>query len=320
MVLAFGVGAPLGVRAQLQQLQQQQQQLGVERAGGERRGVAGGALKPHGGRAGAGVTKGTTYAGGAIWKIKIKICLDAPHQSPIDLRTDIWQSWTVSKNDVTAKLQTPRLKFAANPTFQGKRTRPGGPFSFPQVASDAEPAIRMLLPNGFVYKFLQFHFHTSSSEHALRGEKGIAEVHFVFGLDKEASADRPVWAGDNAPSNAVVGVLYRESPNPCQWTETVLKSLPNPNAPEAGGQPLKAGSLKDFVPTFEKAAYFNYMGSLTTPPCSEGILWFVFSRTAQMTMDQMARLQAVQGGANWRPLQLSGKERGSRYYMPVTEL
>ena len=52
--------------------------------------------------------------------------------------------------------------------------------------------------------------------------------------------------------------------------------------------------------------YYRYEGSLTTPPCSEGVRWFVLKRPAKASAEQLALVQQVLGHPNNRPVQPVG--------------
>ena len=57
----------------------------------------------------------------------------------------------------------------------------------------------------------------------------------------------------------------------------------------------------------EDRRYYTYMGSLTTPPCSEGVLWLVLKQPAQMSAEQLAVFAKLYP-MNARPIQqVSGR-------------
>jgi carbonic anhydrase len=113
--------------------------------------------------------------------------------------------------------------------------------------------------DGRVFDLLQFHFHTPS-EHTIAGEHYPLEVHLVH----------------QGPTGklAVIGVLYdigaESKPLAALW----------PPWPRKAGVADKLA--KPFDPTSllpETRTVYRYTGSLTTPPCSEGVLWNVMRRT-----------------------------------------
>lgn len=143
--------------------------------------------------------------------------------------------------------------------------------------------------NGQNFELKQFHFH-SPSEHMLDGRHYPLEVHFVH------------KALDN--SLLVVGVFVKEGKeNP------LLKSICT-NAPadksklvHVMGQSINA---LDFIPSLEE--YFNYVGSLTTPPFTEGVNWIIMRKTLEASADQIKKIQKILKDPNNRPLQpLNGR-------------
>jgi carbonic anhydrase len=96
---------------------------------------------------------------------------------------------------------------------------------------------------------------------------------------------------------AVVAVLLSRGS-----AQSVVQNVWN-NLPLEKGEELAARTPlnpADLLPT--ERAYFTYMGSLTTPPCSEGVLWMVMKNPVQVSPEQIgifARLYPM----NARPVQ-----------------
>jgi len=96
---------------------------------------------------------------------------------------------------------------------------------------------------------------------------------------------------------AVVAVLLERGS-----AQPIVQNVWN-NLPLEKGEELAARStinLNDLLPA--ERNYFTYMGSLTTPPCSEGVLWMVMKQPVQMSGEQIgifARLYPM----NARPIQ-----------------
>ncbi|MCB1997552.1 MAG: carbonic anhydrase family protein, partial [Rhodoferax sp.] len=132
------------------------------------------------------------------------------------------------------------------------------------------------------YELLQFHFHRPSEER-INGRQYELSVHLVH-KDPEGRL-------------AVVGVvLERGAAQPV--VQQVWNNLPlEKNAPMPAPEAIDPSAL---LPT--DRGYFTYMGSLTTPPCSEGVLWMVMQQPVQASPDQIhifSRLYPM----NARPIQ-----------------
>lgn len=142
---------------------------------------------------------------------------------------------------------------------------------------------------GVRYDLLQFHVHTPS-EHALDGKLTELEIHFVH---KSAAGQL-----------AVVGVFVEEGGENTAakplWDH--LSALATSGATFANTTELNAIRL---LPSDQTT--FRYDGSLTTPPCTEGVKWNVMVKPIEMSKAQIAALHSVLEGNN-RPLQpLNGR-------------
>jgi carbonic anhydrase len=141
------------------------------------------------------------------------------------------------------------------------------------------------------YALAQFHVH-APSENFLDGEQYPLEVHFVH------------QAADG--SRAVIGVLFDEGPADPQL-QKIIAAIPD----EEGGHATVAGlNLRSLIPGGRS---YRFSGSLTTPPCSEGIAWHVMGRVRSASLAQLAAFgERYSGeefpGGNRRPLQpLNGR-------------
>ena len=139
------------------------------------------------------------------------------------------------------------------------------------------------------YALQQFHFHMPSEE-MIDGKPFAMVAHLVH-----KSEDGRL---------AVVAVLFQEgAANPA--LATVLAHLPG----AAGKEEAPAGVDVDVTRLLPaNASYITYQGSLTTPPCTEGVTWYVLRTPATASKEQIA-LFARRYPHNARPVQpLDGRE------------
>jgi len=145
-------------------------------------------------------------------------------------------------------------------------------------------------------ELLQYHFHTPS-EHAFDGARTTMEVHLVH---------KVVGTG----GVAVIGVMINNGaifPNPAMQTALVY-------APSATNELFLAPITVDpntLLPSETRPGhrpYVHYSGSLTTPPCSEGVEWFVMTTPIKVSDRQVIEFMQYVGhgdtlGLNSRPVQ-----------------
>jgi carbonic anhydrase len=134
-----------------------------------------------------------------------------------------------------------------------------------------------------VYKLTQFHFHHPSEEH-INGEKFDMVAHLVH-ADAEGHL-------------AVVAVLFKQgAANPL--LDTLWKNIP-PEKEKTVTLPDLSINVKDLLPA--DLGYYTFTGSLTTPPCSEGVTWYVLKETATLSPEQLASFAKLYPADN-RPIQ-----------------
>lgn len=133
------------------------------------------------------------------------------------------------------------------------------------------------------YDLKQFHFH-SPSEHTIDGKHLDMVAHFVH--------------ADANGNLAVVGVLFKEGrENP------VLKQLwAHLPGHSGGGHTISSLTVNpaDLLP--DNTAHYHYTGSLTTPPCSEGVNWNVMTSPVEASAEQITAFTRL-FTKNIRPVQ-----------------
>ena len=139
--------------------------------------------------------------------------------------------------------------------------------------------------DGVPYALSQFHFH-SPSEHTVNGNSYAVELHLVHLAENGALAVIGVLVAGGA-ENAALAPLLAALPS----RENKVVRLRDPYDPSG------------LLPADRRA--FRYSGSLTTPPCTEGVSWLVMATPIQASGPQIAALARALEGNN-RPVQLRG--------------
>lgn len=137
--------------------------------------------------------------------------------------------------------------------------------------------------DGTQFNLKQFHFH-APSENQINGKSYPMEAHLVH-ADKDGNL-------------AVVGVMIEEG--------TEIKALTDAWAkiPKTAGAPVALPSrvmAEGLLP--ENRDYYRFNGSLTTPPCSEGVRWLVMKNTITASKAQIDTFKQALHEPNNRPLQ-----------------
>lgn len=136
---------------------------------------------------------------------------------------------------------------------------------------------------GETYNLLQFHFH-ALSEHTMAGQHAPMEVHFVH-----QSADGVY---------AVVGVMMNRGAASAAYEPVGSRAPGEPGQTSAThGEMINA---IDMLPA--DRSYYRYDGSFTTPPCTEGVKWFVLATPVELSDAQLGAFEAIYHN-NYRPVQ-----------------
>ncbi|WP_013324880.1 carbonic anhydrase [Gloeothece verrucosa] len=132
------------------------------------------------------------------------------------------------------------------------------------------------------YELMQFHFHTPS-EHTINKKVAKMELHLVH-KNEEGEI-------------AVIGILIQQGQE-----HPLIKKIWQYISPEQGEKNFANVIInaKDFIPVDQ--SYYNYIGSLTTPPCTEGVNWFVFKTPLKVSPQQIQQFTQIYQ-LNARPVQ-----------------
>ncbi len=165
------------------------------------------------------------------------------------------------------------------------------------IEEEYEPGSSLMV-NGVEYGLSQFHFH-SLSEHTVGDRHAAIELHAVF--------------ADPASNNkAVVGQLFVIGRANRFVAELLAHGLPTKSGEEVH-DPTQMINVADALT--KTSRYYTYPGSLTTPPCTETVTWFVLHEYAQLSSEQLDAFRHILGN-NFRPLQ---KQNGRTILSTVGE-
>jgi len=136
--------------------------------------------------------------------------------------------------------------------------------------------------SGEKYSLLQFHFHTPS-EHEINDRASAMELHLVHRNEAGKLAVVGVMLNEGK-SNPLIAEIWKQIPNIGE-TQTISDRLIN---------------AENLLPS--NKAYYSYSGSLTTPPCSEGVSWNIFVEPITVSEEQIATFTKIYQ-VDARPLQ-----------------
>lgn len=140
-----------------------------------------------------------------------------------------------------------------------------------------------LMISGHQYELKQFHFH-SPSENLIEGDSFPMEAHFVH--------------SDAEGNLAVVAVMFNVGEENKELDKAWSVMPDHADMSQATDALVSAAAL---LP--ENHDYYRFNGSLTTPPCSEGVTWVVMKTADEASMAQIQTFLANLHHTNNRPVQ-----------------
>lgn len=154
-----------------------------------------------------------------------------------------------------------------------------------QIAAEAAGRLQSA---GSTYDLLQVHFH-APSEHLIDGRPVPVEAHFVHKAEDGRLAVLGVFLVEGAENPALAAML------------------PYMPVTETPAQTFQAVSIDLNTLLPENRSVYRYGGSLTTPPCTEGVAWHVFEVPVTASKAQIEQFTHILHG-NARPVQpLNGR-------------
>ncbi|MFT6987642.1 MAG: carbonic anhydrase, partial [Psychromonas sp.] len=137
--------------------------------------------------------------------------------------------------------------------------------------------------DGLQFDLLQVHFHAPSENH-INGISYPLEAHLVH-ADKEGKL-------------TVVAVMYEVG------AENATLAGAWSQLPKHAGDQYKLNTELDINGLLPKNRdYYRFNGSLTTPPCSEGVRWLVLKESVAVSAAQVKAFSSALTGPNNRPIQ-----------------
>ncbi|XP_023019927.1 carbonic anhydrase 2 [Leptinotarsa decemlineata] len=233
-----------------------------------------------------------------FWGERYQNCGHGKLQSPID----------IEETDVIVQKFPPLIFKNFDEPLESVHLKNNGHTVVVSISGGAVPSISGG-PLAGTYNFSQLHFHwgktdEEGSENLINNQSFPLELHMVmFKTDHGSFAE----AANETDGLAVLSFLYiatsEDNENYEQFAEQLLLVQDVGSSVDING----FVSLDDFTTT-DRNHYFTYRGSLTTPPCSEVVIWIEFKNTIKLSHNQLQEFRELSGQEgklehNFRPIQ-----------------
>jgi carbonic anhydrase len=214
--------------------------------------------------------------------------------------------WTYQQTEQWGKLDPAYSSCAVGRTQSPIDVRNAKPADLPGLKVDYKDVPLNIIDNGHTiqvnypsgstftvgkssYTLKQFHFHHPAEEH-INGQSFSLVAHLVH-ADAEGHL-------------AVIAVLF-ETGAASALLDTLWKNIPAEKE-KAQNVPSVSVQAGDLLPKMR--GYFTFAGSLTTPPCTEGVTWYILRSHSTLSPEQVDAFAKIYPG-NARPIQpTNGRE------------
>jgi len=221
----------------------------------------------HGGHTSWGYTGHTGPGNWGDLSEKFQMCKIGSSQSPIDIRYD----------DLVKTRALEEINFSYN---RGAESVVNNGHTI-QVNVQEGNSIYI---DGIRFELKQFHFHTPS-ENEIQGKSFPLEAHFVH-ISSDGKIAVVAVLFEYGRYNATLKKIWRKMPYRAGTTEEL---------------DLSDAYINMLLP--RDKSYYRFSGSLTTPPCSEGVRWFVLKNYSRVSEQQVDDFLEVMHHPNNRPIQ-----------------
>lgn len=211
------------------------------------------------------------------------LCANGKTQSPINITNATLTNHNILK--ISYAITAAQAAYDADSTLNihGKETIINDGHTL-QINMPKNTSNEYITVNNNRYQLIQLHFHTPS-ENLINGKSFPIEIHFVH--------------QDEDGNLAVVGVMIKQGKYN-RALEELIDELPKSK------QALKVSNkllidVNNLLP--QDKLYYSFNGSLTTPPCSEEVKWFVFATPLEASKLQINQLKTLLPADNARPTQ-----------------
>ncbi|KAK2828794.1 hypothetical protein Q5P01_019828 [Channa striata] len=262
----------------------------------------------------------TICTGSADWCYQSQFTCDHPCNTP--------DKWNHANSDCAKEFQSP-INIVTRKTLKDERLTPIQFKNYQQIfrstIKNNGHSVQVGVPHHStisggnlpdVYKAVQFHLHWGShggpgSEHTLDGEQYPMELHIVHMKEKYTDLKKAL---SDPQGIAVLGFFYEKSNSENRKYEPIINNLPKIKATNSNTS-LPSFSLEQLIPPQQNLTnYYRYKGSLTTPGCTEAVIWTVFENPIPLSDNQLRKFSEVEfhNGkpmvGNFRPVQpLNGR-------------
>ncbi|XP_067452010.1 carbonic anhydrase 4b, partial [Thunnus thynnus] len=240
-----------------------------------------------------------TCSGPDVWKVISQAC-SGRSQSPVNI---------VTRRVLLDERLTPFHFTGYQETFHGRLINNGH-----TVKLHLPFSIRISGGNLVTtYKAAELHLHWGKdggpgSEHTVDGEQAPMEMHIVHIKEEYDSLSQAIRDPEGV---AVLGFFFQESSSANKKFDPLINALKSITRP-TNSTTLRGVSLDMFIPSQKNMTkYFRYKGSLTTPNCSEAVVWSLFESTIPLSRKQLAA---------FNHLQFSDGNQMRKTYRPVQPL